>query len=158
MGIEIRQFRPSDAPVVAALNRAWLDQYGLLVAPDELFLMDPGGKIVGRGGAIFVAVRGEEVVGTSSMVPVAPGVIELVKLAVAADAQGQGVGRRLIEVSLDFAQQLGASRVTLISNSKLEAALRLYERFGFQRLPLPADQPYATADIYMELSLADSRG
>ncbi len=89
------------------------------------------------------------------MLPVAPGVVELVKLAVAADVQGQGVGRRLIEVSLDFARQQGASRVTLISNSKLEAALRLYQRFGFRRLPLPADQPYATADIYMELSLSD---
>ncbi len=155
MKIEIRQFQPSDADVVAALNRTWLVQYGLLEPPDELFLEDPGGKVIGAGGAIFVAVRGDEVVGTSSMLPVAPGVVELVKLAVAADVQGQGVGRRLIEVSLDFARQQGASRVTLISNSKLEAALRLYQRFGFRRLPLPADQPYATADIYMELSLSD---
>jgi ribosomal protein S18 acetylase RimI-like enzyme len=154
MTIEIRHFQPADAAVVAALNRVWLVDYGLLEPPDELFLSDPGGMVVGAGGAIFVAVRGNEVVGTSSMLPVAPGVIELVKLAVASDAQGQGVGRRLIEVCLDFARQQGAARVTLISNSKLEAALRLYERFGFQRLPLPADQPYATADIYMELSLS----
>jgi ribosomal protein S18 acetylase RimI-like enzyme len=154
MAIEIRHFQPADAAVVAALNRAWLVEYGLLEPPDEVFLSDPGGKIFGAGGAIFVAVRGNEVVGTSSMLPVAPGVIELVKLGVAADAQGQGVGRRLIEACLDFARQQGATRVTLISNSKLEAALRLYERFGFQRLPLPADQPYATADIYMELSLS----
>ena len=41
----------------------------------------------------------------------------------------------------------------LVSSSKLQAALRLYERMGFRREPLPAHLPYATADIYMELPL-----
>jgi hypothetical protein len=43
----------------------------------------------------------------------------------------------------------------LRSSSKLAAALRLYETIGFERKPLPADQPYATPDVYMELELED---
>jgi ribosomal protein S18 acetylase RimI-like enzyme len=47
-------------------------------------------------------------------------------------------------------------RVVLVSNSRLGPAIRLYEGMGFQHRPLPADVPYATADVYMELDLAAS--
>jgi len=43
--------------------------------------------------------------------------------------------------------------VVLVSSSRLQAALRLYERMGFVPAPLPADVPYATADVFMERSL-----
>ena len=42
----------------------------------------------------------------------------------------------------------------LVSNSRLAAALKLYEQLGFRYAPLPATMPYATADVYMELDLA----
>jgi putative acetyltransferase len=152
--IVIRQFQPADAAVVSALNREWLERYALREPEDEAFLADPAGAVLPAGGAIFVAVRGDEIVGTCSMLPIAADVIELLKLAVSIEARGQGVGHRLMEAGLDFARQRAAARVVLVSNHQLESALRLYERFGFQRLPMPADQPFATADIYMELSLA----
>ena len=45
------------------------------------------------------------------------------------------------------------AKAVLVSNSRLEAALRLYEQRGFRYAPLPATMPYATADVYMELEL-----
>jgi hypothetical protein len=55
---------------------------------------------------------------------------------------------------VDFARQQGAQRVTLLSSSRLAAALRLYERAGFKYAALPTSNPYATADVYMILDLA----
>jgi hypothetical protein len=46
-----------------------------------------------------------------------------------------------------------ATRLVLVSNSRLRPALQLYETFGFQHRPPPAPLPYSTADVYMELDL-----
>ncbi len=115
--------------------------------------MDPGGQIIAPGGQIFVARHNGEVVGTCAVLPHAQGVLELLKLAVVPAAQGLGLGRRLVEACLGYARERGAQRLVLLSNSKLGAALRLYEGLGFRRARMPADIKYLTADVYMELDL-----
>jgi ribosomal protein S18 acetylase RimI-like enzyme len=115
--------------------------------------MDPDGQIVAPGGQIFVARHNGEVVGTCAVLPHAQGVLELLKLAVVPAAQGLGLGRRLVEACLGYARERGAQRLVLLSNSKLGAALRLYEGLGFRRARMPADIMYLTADVYMELDL-----
>jgi len=155
--IVIDTFRPADQEAFAELNRAWLTEYGLLEAPDERQLVNPVQEIIGPGGQIFLARRNGEVVGTCAVLPHEADVLELVKLAVAPGAQGLGLGRRLVEACLAFARDRGARRVVLLSNSRLGAALRLYESLGFQRLPLPPDAAYLTADVYMELDLSAQR-
>jgi len=149
----IETFRPSDQQAFAELNRAWLTEYGLLEAPDERQLANPVQEIIGPGGQIFVARRSGEVVGTCAVLPHDAAVLELLKLAVAPEAQGLGLGRRLVEACLAYARDRGARRLVLLSNSRLGAALRLYEGLGFRRLPLPPDAAYVTADVYMELDL-----
>ena len=72
------------------------------------------------------------------------------KLAVAHEARGQGLGRRLAELALNRASERGATRVVLLSSSKLGPALKLYESLGFEHRPMPGHQPYETADVYME--------
>jgi len=78
---------------------------------------------------------------------------ELAKLAVDRQARGAGLGRRLSRFAIERARKFEATRVALVSSTKLTTALRLYESMGFVHMPLPADLPYATADVYMELEL-----
>src|SRR5262249_54518662 len=87
------------------------------------------------------------------VLPVGPGVVELVKLAVAPAAQRRGIGRRLTLAALEHAQALGAGKVVLVSNSKLTSAIQLYESLGFKHGPVPQDTAYASADVYMDLVL-----
>jgi ribosomal protein S18 acetylase RimI-like enzyme len=47
--------------------------------------------------------------------------------------------------------------VFLETNSKLDGAIRLYERLGFRHAPWPHPSDYARGDVYMELRL-DSNG
>lgn len=154
MTVVIDSFRPEHASAFDALNRAWLTAYELLEPADELHLTDPEGRILATGGQIFVAVEHGVVVGTCAAVAHEPGTFEVAKLAVAADARGRGIGRRLVDACLGYARERGARRAILVSSTRLEAALRLYEQFGFRYAPVPATMPYATADVYMELELA----
>jgi len=137
----------------ARLNREWLEGSGLLEEADVKYLDQPRETIINLGGEILFAVAAEQVVGTCAILRVDFTVVELAKLAVAPAAQGRGIGRRLTLAAIDRARSLGAERVVLVSNSKLAAAIRLYESLGFRHAPLPANPGYATADVYMELSL-----
>jgi len=154
MEVHIEVFRAEHASAFEALNRAWLVDHGLYEAPDEEQLADPWGAIIARGGQIFVALQDSEVFGSCAIIPHGPGTFELAKLAVAPTARGRGLGRRLVEACLAHARLRDMRRVVLVSSSRLEPALKLYQALGFQRRPLPADVPYATADVYMELDLA----
>jgi ribosomal protein S18 acetylase RimI-like enzyme len=136
------------------LNRAWLVSNELIEDHDEEQLTDPFRHVIFVGGQIFVATSGTRVVGTCAMIPAGSDAFELAKLAVDPASQGQGIGRRLVEAGLAYAREHGARRVVLLSNSRLRAALRLYESYGFQHRPVPADAPYVTTDVYMELTLA----
>ena len=103
-----------------------------------------------------MALRADEVLGTCAVIPHQTGIFELAKLAVAAQARGQGLGRALVQACVSFARRRGIGRVVLVSSSRLGAALSLYESLGFRRRPLPPDVPYATADVYMDLDLTSS--
>ena len=151
-------YRDADAAAFYALNRVWLDEHGLYEEPDERQLADPVGQIIEPGGAIWVAVAGGEVVGTAAVMPHAPGEVEIVKLTVAEPARGQGLGRRLAERCIEEAKAMGARRIVLVSSSRLGAALRLYEKLGFQHVPPPDNPVYSTADVYMVLELAHGDG
>jgi putative acetyltransferase len=149
----IVNYRPEHARAFAELNRAWLVENDLLEPLDEQQLQNPEGEILAPGGQIFVAIRGNEVLGTCAAIPHGPGVFELAKLAVSSNARGQGLGRKLVTACLSYARKRNASRLVLVSNSRLRPALQLYETFGFQHRQPPSPLPYSTADVYMELDL-----
>ena len=153
MNVEIDVFRPEHASRFAALNREWLEQYNLLEPSDEAQLADPQAYFLQGGGQIFVALYDGRVIGTCAAVPHGEGEFELAKLAVVSEFRGQGIARRLVERCLGYIRAQGARRVILVSNSQLQAALRLYELFGFQYCAVPEVRAYANADIYMMLDL-----
>ena len=132
--------------------------HGLLEPADEPDLKDPNGTIIEAGGQVYVAVENGGVIGTCGIAPHGPGEFEVRKLAVAESARGRGIGSQLVDACIDFARQRGARKITLISNSGLVAALRLYERTGFRYEPLPANNPYATGDVYMVLDVQAEQG
>lgn len=134
------------------LNRAWLVEHALLEHADLEQLDDPERHFLAPGGAIFVALVGETVVGTAAVVPHGPGEWEIAKVAVDPAMRGRGIGRRLVERCVATARAGGAGRLVLVSSHKLAAAVAMYERMGFVHRPMPATT-YATADICMELEL-----
>ena len=56
-------------------------------------------------------------------------------LAARPDAQGRGVGAALLEACVDLARRDGKRQLTLYTTSSMDAAHRLYDRYGFRRAP-----------------------
>jgi putative acetyltransferase len=81
------------------------------------------------------------------------GVYELAKMAVIEKHRGKGISKLLLQRCLQEATRLQAKKITLFSNHQLQTALKLYEQFGFNHIPVE-DSPFLTADVKMELVLA----
>ncbi|MER7694011.1 GNAT family N-acetyltransferase [Streptomyces sp. NPDC097610] len=146
----------SDADAFSALNEEWISRLFTLQDEDRAVLGDPFGRIVGPGGDVLLAREpgSGTVVGCVALLAYPEAVFELAKMAVASAAQGRGIGRQLIAAAIDRARALGGARLFLGTNSKLAAAIHLYEEAGFVRITrdrLPVTDYYARADTLMEL-------
>jgi ribosomal protein S18 acetylase RimI-like enzyme len=154
LAIEIVPFRDEFAAEFGRLNRDWLESHALLEDGDLPYLVEPGRTILEPGGAVFLALQGERVLGTIAVLRQPQRTFELAKLTVVQEARGHGLGRRLAETAIEFAIARGAERLVLSSNSRLVPAVRLYESLGFCHTTVAAGVAYHNADIHMELPLA----
>lgn len=153
--ILIRPFRPGDEAAFRSLNEAWITRFFKLEEKDRFILGDPQKYILQPGGQILFARIGNDLVGCCALMRLDSETFEIAKMAVAESVQGRGIGKLLMQASIDLARQLKARRLYLETNSKLAPALRIYAHFGFRTLDetsLPPS-PYARADVRMELLL-----
>lgn len=153
--VQFRPFEPGDADAFRDLNEAWIRKYFGIEEPDRVTLGDPLRKIIQPGGHIFMALAGGKAVGCCALIAEAPGEFELAKMAVDEELRGRGVGRKLLVYTIEQARALGATRLHLESNKKLENAVHLYEAVGFRHIPPERlkPSPYARADVFMEMDL-----
>lgn len=157
--LRLVDYRPAYKKHFRALNEAWLTRHFRIEPPDRRLLEDPNGRIVRQGGQILFALWGEEVVGTCALVRHRDGTLELTKLAVAAHASSQGVGRALAEAIIERARATDAEALYLLTSPKLEAAIKLYRQLGFRpvkQTPLP-EIPYRRTTFAMHKQLRGSR-
>jgi ribosomal protein S18 acetylase RimI-like enzyme len=135
------------------LNRDWIETYFVLEEPDREVFSDPRAKILAHGGQIFFVVEGNQVQGTCAVLHHTGDDYEIAKMAVAPAARGRGFGDLLMQTAVDFATEVGARRLVIVSNTVLEPAIRLYEKHGFVRVPLSPDGRYKRANIRLEREL-----
>lgn len=150
--IEIVSYEPKYQPGFKKLNLTWLDQYHLTESHDLEILDDPEGTVLTGGGSIFLAVEGEQVIGSAGIRKSGKQEYELVKMSVDPSYRGRGIGRQLIEKCLDAARRQNAKKVILFSNSQLKTAIQLYEKYGFRHVVVTGT-PLQTADVKMELMI-----
>ena len=152
MTVQIVEFEDSHAAAFKALNEAWIAKHFTLEAKDSEVLDDPKGKIIAKGGRVFMAMAGEAPVGCVALIPMADGGFEVAKMTVSEAARGTGLGRALMDRCIEAGRTAGVPRLYLETNSSLAPARALYLAAGFKDLP-PAPTPYARCDSWMELRL-----
>jgi GNAT superfamily N-acetyltransferase len=153
MDITLVEYRPELRPEFERLNRLWLEGHALLEQVDLDYLQQPEELILAGGGQVFFAMEGEAVVGVCAAIRMSPKSFELAKLSVDPGTRGKGLGRRLCETVVAYARERGANEVLLTSHTALVEAIQLYESMGFRHAPLPEDNRYETANVFMRLTL-----
>ena len=156
-GIVVVPFRREFAADFRRLNLDWIERLFKVEAPDLKVLDDPASAIIATGGEVFFAVADGAPVGTVAMLRVADGRYELAKMAVATSHQRRGIGELLGRTCRAWAAGHGPCTVFLETNSRLDNAIRLYERLGFRHAPWPAPSDYARGDVYMEMMVEQAR-
>jgi ribosomal protein S18 acetylase RimI-like enzyme len=147
--MEIVEFEPHHSAAFKALNEAWISKYFTLEAKDRAVLEDPQGKILAKGGRIFMAIEDGEAVGCVALLKMADGGYEVAKMTVSETMRGSGLGRRLMDRCLAAGAEDGVPRLYLETNSSLAPALALYRAAGFRDLA-PVETEYVRADVFME--------
>ena len=152
--IEIIPYSPAYAGDFKQLNIDWLEKYFFVEPRDEEVLGDPEKYILEPGGYIFFAMLDGEVVGTVALIKHSDDSYELSKMAVTPMFQGQKIGQKLLKHSIEFAKSEGWKDLILYSNRRLENAIYLYLKFGFEETEIDEDNPYTRGDIKMRCMLS----
>lgn len=152
MEVEIVEYDDKYHEDLKRLSYEWLEKYVSVEPEDERILNNPREVVLDKGGFIFFAKYGEEIVGTVSLIKVDESTFELAKLAVTEKYQGLRIGKLLMGKCLVIAKEKGAIKIILYTNHVLASAIELYKKFDFQEIPL-INNKYIESDLKMELSL-----
>lgn len=102
---------------------------------DLLLLADPSQKKVGdyvKRGDCFVAEWDEQIIGVYVLLPTSPNTVELVNIAVAEEHQGKGIGKQLVNHSIQTAKRGGYQTIEVGTGNSSIAQLALYQKCGFR--------------------------
>lgn len=141
--ISIRPIKPADNPFIATIIRDTLAEFGAN-KPGTVYYDDSTDSLYElfekKEAIYFIAVLNNEIVGGAGIYPtegLPANTCELVKMYLLPRARGAGLGRTLIEKSLDFAKEAGYKNVYLETMPELQQALKVYAKFGFEYLKGP---------------------
>lgn len=135
------------------LNLEWLETYFYVEDYDREVLSKAEQYIIGPGGHIFFAVESGVVMGCVALLRIEDDLFELTKMAVSPAARGKGIGQKLMQHCIAFAQSQNWKGLLLYSNRILENAIHIYRKYGFKEIPVEPDSPYERSNIKMYLTL-----
>ncbi|GGB77542.1 bifunctional helix-turn-helix transcriptional regulator/GNAT family N-acetyltransferase [Henriciella pelagia] len=155
--LSIVEYDSSLASTFAEISREWVEEMFKLEPHDIEVLENPEQHIIQPGGTIlFVQAPDLGIVGCGALMPVEGASYELTKMGVRKSARGRKAGEFLLDHLLQRAGSLPIEELFLLTNSKCQAAIHLYEKAGFIH---DADilgrfgPMYARADVAMSFDL-----
>jgi putative acetyltransferase len=158
--LNIRPIAPNDNVNLAKVIRGALTEFGAN-KPGTVYF-DPTTDALFElfrtpGSYYYVATINDELVGGCGIFPtenLPNNTCELVKLYLHKDARGTGLGKLLMEKSLQWAKENGYTQVYLESMPELSKAVSIYEKVGFKRIDQPlGNSGHCGCDIWMTKQL-----
>ena len=128
--VRIRTFTPADQQVVRALVLAGLAEHWGEVDPTLNPDLDDIASAYAHGCTLVTEVDGH-VVGTGTVVPRDARTAELVRMSVAAERRGAGIGRHLVDALVARAAAWGNARVVLETTATWDDTVAFYRSCGF---------------------------
>ncbi|MEX6226415.1 GNAT family N-acetyltransferase [Providencia hangzhouensis] len=101
------------------------------------WVVEMDGEIVGGGGVSQLAGGDNETA-------------ELQKMYLSSVLRGKGLAKKIVQMSLEFAKQQGYTRCYLETTKDLQAAIKLYEKLGFEFIDAPlGNTGHSDCEIHM---------
>lgn len=151
--LEIVQFQPNfQAGVESVILPIQRDEFGISITlEDQPDLSDIPGFYQSGAGNFWLALSGEEVVGTIALLDIGSSQAALRKMFVKEAYRGRrfGAGSRLLDALLDWCVERHLHDIFLGTTAKFLAAHRFYEKNGFleiQQSALPEAFPVMAVD------------
>lgn len=132
----------------------WWDIDAVHALEEQLFPVDRWSveqfwsEIAQRTRRYLVACEGEAITGYAGVFVLPPDA-DVQTIAVASDAQGSGLGAQLLAQLIDIAGDAGCHQLMLEVRSDNDAAIALYERFGFERISSRTDYYGPSIDAHI---------
>jgi putative acetyltransferase len=132
----IRPVERTDVDGVIALVTDVLREFGLVfgkgAATDDQLRELPA-SYAEHGGAFWIALRDDTLVGTCGVFPVAPAIYELRKMYLRPGARGTGLGTQLLDTAVTWTRAQGGRELVLDTIEEMTSAIAFYEAHGFSR-------------------------
>ena len=152
MEVEIIPFQKEYSSQFYDLNIEWLEAFFYVEDHDKEVLGNPQSYIIDNGGFIFFAKYNDEIVGTVALLNESFG-YELSKMAVSPKYRGLKIGQKLMDHCLEFSKSKNWEELIIYSSRKLENAIYIYKKYGFEEVPVEENCHYERCDIKMILKL-----
>jgi putative acetyltransferase len=143
MTLHIKPIQASDNQELAKLIRTVFEEFKI-DRPGTVYTDPTTDRLYelfeNPASAYWVAEENGVIVGGCGVYPtegLPDGCAELVKFYLAADARGKGIGRLLMQKSINSAEELGYRQLYLESFPELGKAVGMYKTAGFKDLPGP---------------------
>lgn len=154
--IYIRQIQEADNQSIAAIIRASLAEFGAN-KPGTVYYDPTTDNLYNlfqtKGSVYFIAELNNKIVGGAGIYPtdnLPAGYCELVKMYLSKDVRGMGLGRHLIDKSLQWAKENNYTHCYLETMPELNKAVSVYEKFGFTYLTGPlGNSGHFGCDVWM---------
>ena len=130
--LAFRRAGAADAPAVRALTRAAYAKWCALIGREPKPMTSDHDRAVREHVVdLLIDSDGRHLVGLVEMVP-NPDHLLVENVAVAPDAQGRGLGRRLMQHAEQRAAALALPQIRLYTNQAFAANLRFYAALGYR--------------------------
>ena len=138
--LHIRPIRQDDDATMATIIRTVMPEFG--ATGSGFAISDPEVDWMSRAyaeprHAYFVVEHADRVIGGAGVAPLVGGdhdICELRKMYFLPEARGLGAGTAMMARCLNAARAFGFRRCYLETLTGMDAAMRLYQRSGFQRI------------------------
>jgi N-acetylglutamate synthase-like GNAT family acetyltransferase len=154
--VKVRLASADDSRAISRILREAFTPYREFYTTEAFEYVTPNAETVaGRftEGPIWIAELGGDVVGTVSLTNEPEG-LYVRSMAVSPNAQGRGIGHRLLDAVEEYAAGTGGDRIFLYTTYFVPGAKDIYEKHGFEWVrDTTADEWLGTPGLEMEKKL-----
>lgn len=148
--MEVVEYQEKYREAFIQFNTDWIiDNFGCL-EEEDWNTFNHIEESLDKGAMIYFAVENDVVLAACMAKPSErTGTWELCKLCSNKHISHRGAGSAVFEAAMNWAIGNGAKKLFILSNSRLKAAIHIYEKYGFHEIKLN-DYEYVRGDIAFE--------